>query len=80
MNQERAAPRGGSGAIVVALLLVLLMLPILYVLSVGPAIWLMNATGTGEHFAEAFYFPLIWLHQQGGWLGQALDWYVEQWQ
>lgn len=57
-----------------------LMMPILYVLSVGPAIWLHGrTTGLGQDIIETVYYPLEWLHENT-FLERPLQWYVEMWQ
>jgi len=68
--------RTGSGA-AVALVLALL-LPILYVLSIGPVGALVEKTGVGEEAAWVFYAPVIWLHDNTP-LKEPLEAYAELW-
>lgn len=60
------------------------MLPFLYVLSFGPANWLLawlyrNDPGTWQGFPidvyQFVYWPLKWLRSQYPWFGSALEWY-----
>lgn len=69
-------PRKNSAAAVA--LIGILMLPLLYVLSLGPAVMIIDHTGCGEDFAEVVYYPLIWLHENTP-LRASLDWYVGLW-
>lgn len=56
----------------------ILAAPLLYVLSVGPvaAIWIKYQLPVPP--LEAFYAPLIWLHDHTP-LKDPLDWYVKLW-
>jgi len=59
-----------------------LLLPILYVLSIGPAAYLVRATGPSPELEEAaqwFYFPVVWLHENTP-LHKPLNAYVEFWE
>ena len=53
------ARRRKGGAVIAA---ILILLPILYVLSIGPVALLVEKTGVGMEAARTFYWPLIWLH------------------
>ena len=52
----------------------LIALPFLYVLSVGPAVWVHNK-GYCKDFIEAIYYPVGWL-RENTFLQAFLDWYV----
>jgi hypothetical protein len=58
---------------------VVLALLLLYALSVGPAVFLVNATGEGRGVVRVAYLPHIWLHDYTP-LKEPLEWYVEPWQ
>ena len=78
MNSESKRSRSGAA---VALAMVIL-LPILYVLSVGPAVMLVETTGTENELGpilEVFYFPVVWLHENTPLRGP-LDAYVKLWE
>ena len=63
-------------------LVMALLLPIFYVLSIGPAVYVLKATGPNrelEKAAEVFYFPVIWLHGIPPLRGP-LEAYVEFWE
>ena len=73
-------PRGRSGhlAIVVALVIAV---PALYVLSVGPVGMLVEKGHLGQTTAgvlEGLYAPLVWLHEHTP-LRRPLDWYARLW-
>jgi hypothetical protein len=55
----------------------LLLLPVLYVLSMGPVARFATTPGS-RHAAQAFYAPLVWLHDSTPLKGP-LEWYVELW-
>jgi len=77
MNSESRRSRSGAA---LALVMVIL-LPMLYVLSIGPAAMLVQMTGTEQELApvlQVFYFPVIWLHENTP-LREPLDAYVELW-
>jgi len=78
MDSETRRSRGGlAAALVIALLL-----PIFYVLSVGPAVYVLEATGPNrqlEEAAEVFYFPVIFLYQTTP-LREPIEAYVEFWE
>lgn len=72
--------RESSGAAVAALLLlVLLFLPILYVLSLGPVIWIVNRTGMEPGVFTVIYAPLEWLHEESEFAKWVLDAYIKLW-
>ena len=51
-------------------------LPVLYVLSVGPAVYYFESTGQQPpDWVETFYWPLEWLHANT-FLREPLDWYL----
>ena len=68
--------RTGSGAVVALVLAVLL--PALYVLSIGPVVALVEKTGVGGEEARVFYAPVIWLHDNTP-LEKPLEAYAELW-
>ena len=76
-SQTRRWRSGPAIALVIALLL-----PMLYVLSIGPAVYVLKATGPNRELEEAvevFYFPVEFLHQTTPLRGP-LEAYVEFWE
>ena len=59
--------------------LALMLAPVLYVLSVGPAAYLVARAGKGERTVQVIYAPLIWLHENTP-LRKPLEWYVGPWE
>jgi hypothetical protein len=60
-------------------LLAVLCMPVVYFLSIGPAVWaadkgLLNGT---EDFLNGFYAPLGWLYEEVPVFESFLDWYLE---
>ena len=78
MDSPTGRWKGGTAiALVIAL-----FLPMFYVLSIGPAVYLMKATGPNRQLEEAasvFYFPVIFLHQTTPLRGP-IEAYVEFWE
>lgn len=55
-------------------------LPVLYVLSLGPAVWLVVANGgTGRDLVTFVYAPLKWLADHSDTTRDWLEWYVSFW-
>jgi hypothetical protein len=62
---------------------VVVSLPALYVLSFGPAMWLMGWLLKARQINEGgqvpfllFYYPLIWAAERSGSVGAVLNWYA----
>lgn len=72
--EHRDRDAGGSAGWVAALLLVS---PLLYVLSIGPAGWLEKA-GYLPRSVRSVYVPVVWLHDHTP-LEKPLEWYGELW-
>ena len=70
------------GVLAALIVVGLLLLPVFYVLSMGPFIWL-DAKGY-IHVAEdslivSFYWPILWSAENFKFAETMLDWYVELW-
>lgn len=81
MPTESSSERSKRGAAPLALV-GLFLLPVLYVLSLGPAVWLYNAQqgqGPAAEVLETIYAPLGWLHENTPFQGP-LEWYVDLWE
>ena len=74
MTDERQKTVGWWGVV-----LALLLLPVLYVVSAGPAIAVVDRTGKGEEVFEIIYAPLEGLAQNTP-LKKPLGWYVGLWE
>ena len=66
----------GCGPLAASLLLVL---PVLYVLSDGPAWWLWSRGYLPEELLLTLYAPLNWLADRSDAISLALDWYESLW-
>jgi hypothetical protein len=79
---ERPTKRGGGAVAVMALVAVLVLLPLLYVLSIGPVAYL-SERGLIEYRAGSpivlFYVPLFWATRQSELFHDVLTWYIELW-
>jgi hypothetical protein len=71
-SRSSAAP-----VIAVAFIVLLLVLPALYVLSIGPAIWLVNHGYVDENIAETVYLPLLAAVEKFTWLERLLEPWVQ---
>jgi hypothetical protein len=82
MDTPAKRERGSGVALVLALAVVVVLVPLLYVLSIGPAAWLVN-TGqlNGEEGSPAyrFYSPIIWSANNCQPIDDALGWYYSLW-
>ncbi len=61
-----------------AVLLMLFLAPVLYVLSIGPVVALVQQTGQSHDAVEAIYAPVIWLHDHTP-LKEPLERYGKLW-
>ena len=75
-THHQREPRRGSLAVWVAI--VVIVLPVLYVLSLGPGVWLDNH-GYLSDAADMIYWPLDKLYDQWQPAHAFFDWYVELW-
>jgi hypothetical protein len=72
--QERRSRSGPARAVLIAL-----FVPVLYVLSVGPATIIFDDASPEVRYAiQVFYYPLAWLHDNTPLQGP-LQAYVEIW-
>ena len=77
MDSQPGHRRSGA-AVAIALVI---LLPILYVLSIGPAVMFVGITGTEQQLGpvlEVVYYPVLWLHDNT-WLRGPLETYIELW-
>ncbi len=58
----------------VEVVLVCVLLPVLYVLSIGPVVWLVKKLNWPDELFERFYQPVVWLHDNTA-LKVPLEWY-----
>ena len=79
---KKDEPRGKRSAIVVAVI-AMTFLPVLYVLSIGPAAWLERngylEDSTLHDIVTIFYFPIAWLYDQSATFATLLDAYMNFW-
>ena len=81
-GEEKGTSARSGGAAAVIVLILLLILPVAYVLSIGPVVWL----NTRDYIhvgpdspVEKFYAPLEYAHENLPTVAAPLDWYVELW-
>jgi|GEM_PF-6314152 len=82
-SEEKATSLFSGGAAAVLVMILLILVPIFYVLSIGPVVWLndRNYIDVDENTAVLmFYAPLIYLHNYSPQLAAPLDWYVGLWE
>src|SRR5438128_2082970 len=78
MRQVREEAGGISWA--AAIIAILVLLPAVYVLSLGPAVRLTQLEIVSEQATEAAYYPLILLAQNCRPVAMVLEAYVELWE
>jgi hypothetical protein len=69
---------GGSGAVILSGLM-LLFLPMVYVLGIGPAAVVARSNPSAAQFLEVVYLPLGWIAKHCGPIDSAMNWYMELW-
>jgi hypothetical protein len=74
---EPSEPRRGGGT----WLLWLLVLPVLYVLSIGPAAryFFLGSFTPSPRALHAFYSPLNFLYRKSSTVRHSMDWYINLW-
>lgn len=75
MRQEERKPAPQFGVVVSAIGVAVLV----YVLSIGPACWLVERGHVSRDLGEKVYFPLIWAHDRSETFGWVIESYVELW-
>lgn len=76
---KEATVHNSAAAVMVVMLVTTVLLPLLYVLSLGPAVMLLERGRVDAEFWNWFYGPLRWLYDQAEFIQPFLDWYVELW-
>ena len=76
-SSETSAPKHRVSFILIAAML----LPVLYVLSSGPVLWIFNKTGlfrstAAQHFIQVFYAPLEWAYMHNDFAKRFLESYL----
>jgi hypothetical protein len=63
------------------LLVTALSLPVLYVLSIGPAYWFVVRFKLQSHveLLYYFYFPMLWAANQSDQVMSVIQWYLHMW-
>jgi hypothetical protein len=77
MDEREKEKRGGAGAVLIGVILALL--PIVYLLSSGPGVWLIKHGYLSETVFKMIYYPLIFLGNKFDWIGNSLNWYASFW-
>ena len=62
-----------------AMVLAVVLSPVFYALSFGPAARMAPPTASAWRFMKSFYHPVFWLHDNTS-LARPLEWYVGKWQ
>ena len=79
---DKVTKRGGGIVVVLVVVCVLVVLPMIYVLSLGPVVWLAHSGFISPTLAPALefvYSPLKWVADNVPILGPAINGYVEMW-
>lgn len=84
LDEKRSAKRGSGGAAVLVVLIVGLgLLPLVYTLSIGPVILMVDRNWIGKEWMPALettYWPLEWTSNNVPIVGPAIMAYAEWWQ
>ena len=79
MSMEDARPTtktSASPVVAAALILLLLAAPLLYLLSTGPAVWLVQNGFLSSEWVEGIYAPVSYCVQHSPWCEAAMRWYL----
>jgi hypothetical protein len=76
MTDNPRRTKGGGWAV---LAVGLVVVPILYVLSSGPAIWLGHKGVLPVEFILVVYSPIDWACDSSESFKRALEWYIDLW-
>lgn len=77
MDEERN--RGSSTGAVLIVGVLLILVPLLYILSCGPAVALMTRGYMSREVFDVVYFPLRFAVQGSSWIGRLLESYAGLW-
>jgi len=79
MREDREQSRGGAGCVILSISC-LVLIPLLYVLSCGPAVALMTRGILSQSAFDIIYFPLRFIATLSpNWIGRLLESYAELW-
>jgi hypothetical protein len=73
---EREEKRGGAGCIVL-LALLMLAVPVLYVVGLGPMSWFVHTDRMSPDTWEMIYSPVLWVADRSDSLQNAVVWYID---
>jgi hypothetical protein len=79
MNQKHGKPRQRSSRLAATIVVVLMALPLLYGLSIGPAAYLLHNGSISEAQAIPFYRPIGWMFEACPPLRKPGRWYIALW-
>lgn len=81
---DKPVKRGsGGGAAVAAIVLIVIVLPLIYLLAIGPIVWLSNrgyVSVEPDSFIGRVYYPAEMLAQESPPFARAVQTYVSLWQ
>jgi hypothetical protein len=75
---ERDEKRGGSGCAIAGVVLMFLVAPVLYVLSIGPAAMVVNHNDSVQ-WISVVYYPLELLGESCQPFDEGIRWYIRLW-
>jgi hypothetical protein len=77
MDDARSTTKASASPIVAAtLILFLVVAPLLYLLSTGPAVWLVQQGYLSVEWMEKVYAPLGYLVDHWKWFEAVMQWYL----
>ena len=75
--EDREQKGRGAGCVIAGV--VLILLPVLYILGLGPAVWLEGRCPAISGTVGFLYYPLQFLANNSEPMRRVLRWYVEFW-
>lgn len=79
MPADKEKASRGSGAAVVVITLLVAVLPVLYVLSIGPVMWYYEYELRNPAWIDLVYWPLLELYKASPAFAWFLDQYMHWW-
>jgi hypothetical protein len=76
---DKPTKRGGGAVVVMVLVAMLVLLPIIYVLSIGPTYWLVRHGHLDQAWEYEVYWPVHYVCAKSLVLKRWLYWYQDLW-
>ena len=79
MSEDPKKKGGTTGPVVFVVIGLLIVLPVLYVLSAGPAALLTDKRYISVETLQTIYRPITWAGKRSPTFNSAINWYIKLW-